>query len=91
MLGLFSLLDAMLQIPMEEALAPLSLPAPIQAALLGEENNYRSPLAWIESYEHGNFARCDALAASCGLEPDFFERKLTAATLWADELLALKK
>jgi EAL and modified HD-GYP domain-containing signal transduction protein len=91
LLGLFSLLDAMLQIPMEEALAPLSLPAPIQAALLGEENNYRSPLAWIESYEHGNFARCDALAASCGLEPDFFERKLTAATLWADELLALKK
>ena len=91
LLGLFSLLDAMLQIPMEEALSPLSLPAPIQAALLGEENSYRSPLAWIESHEHGDFARCDALAASCGLEPDLFERNLSAATLWADELLAMKK
>lgn len=88
LLGLFSLLDAMLQISMEEALAPLSLPAPIQAALLGKQNNYRSALAWLESHEHGDFARCDALATAHGFEPDVLEQTLNAATLWADDLLA---
>ncbi len=91
LLGLFSLLDAMLQIPMHEAVAPLSLPAPIQAALLGAENSYRAPLAWLESHEHGDFARCDAIAAACGLDPTLFEYNLNAATLWTDELLATKK
>ncbi|WP_058188415.1 EAL and HDOD domain-containing protein [Terracidiphilus gabretensis] len=88
LLGLFSLLDAMLQIPMEEALAPLSLPASIQAALLGEKNNHRSPLTWLESHEHGDFARCDALAATHGFEPHVLEHTLNMATLWTDGILA---
>lgn len=88
LLGLFSLLDAMLQVPMEEALAPLSLPAPIQEALLGKQNNNRYPLTWLESHERGDFARCDALAAADGFEPAVLEQTLNAATLWADELLA---
>jgi c-di-GMP-related signal transduction protein len=88
LLGLFSLLDAMLQIPMQEALAPLSLPAPIQAALLGQQNTDRSPLTWLESHEHGDFARCDALAASFGFKPHVLEQTLNMATLWTDGILA---
>jgi c-di-GMP-related signal transduction protein len=88
LLGLFSLLDAMLQIPMQEALAPLSLPAPIHAALMGEANTDRSPLAWLESHEHGDFARCDALAASLGFKPHVLEQTLNMATLWTDGILA---
>jgi EAL and modified HD-GYP domain-containing signal transduction protein len=88
LLGLFSLLDAMLQMPMEEALAPLSLATSIRAALLGTDETYRCPLYWLESHEHGDFARCDELAVSHGLDPDRLEQNYTAATLWADELLA---
>jgi c-di-GMP-related signal transduction protein len=88
LLGLLSLLDAMLQMPMEEALAPLSLAASIHAALLGTDNNYRCPLSWLESHEHGNFARCDELATLHGFDSGGMEQNYSAAILWADELLA---
>lgn len=88
LLGLFSLLDAMLQIPMEEAIGPLALAAPIRAALLGTDDRARCPLDWMESHERGDFARCDQLAAAHGFEPDVLEQSFSAATLWADEILA---
>jgi EAL and modified HD-GYP domain-containing signal transduction protein len=88
LLGLFSLLDAMLQMPMQDALAPLSLAAPIRAALLGADNSYRCPLYWLESYERGDFSRCDELAVGHGFDPSLLEQNFVAAALWADELLA---
>ena len=87
LLGLFSLLDAMLQAPMAEALGPLSLAAPIRDALLGEDNGYRRPIYWLESHEHGDFARCDELADSLGLTAEVMELTFGEASLWADELL----
>jgi EAL and modified HD-GYP domain-containing signal transduction protein len=87
LLGLFSLLDAMLQLPMEEALAPLSLADSVRAALLGANNSERCPLDWLESHERGNFARCDKLARSHGFAPEILEQSLRAATLWADKLI----
>ncbi len=88
LLGLFSLLDAMLQVPMEEALAPLFLAEPVRTALLGTENRYRCPLFWLENHERGDFTRCDKIAASHGFAPGLLEQNFTAATLWADEMLA---
>lgn len=90
LLGLFSLLDAMLQAPMQEALAPLSLAAPIREALLGKNDGYRCPIYWLESHERGEFSRCDELAISHGFSPDDMEQTFSAASLWADELLEEK-
>lgn len=87
LLGLFSLLDAMLQVNMEEALAPLSLSAPIRAALLGADSGFRYPLNWLESHERGDFTRCDQLAASLGFTPGLLVENFHQAALWADELL----
>lgn len=87
LLGLLSLLDAMLQMPMEEALAPLSLVEPIQGALLHVDDRHRCPLHWLESRERGDFDRCDELAASHGFAPDLLEQNFSAATFWADTLL----
>lgn len=88
LLGLFSLLPAMLQMSMEEALAPLSLSGPIRAALMGTENPNRCPLYWLENHEHGNFAACHQLALSHGIVPQHLEQNLMDAILWTDELLA---
>lgn len=88
LLGLFSLLDAMLQTPMEQALAQISVAGPIRAALLGVDNIHRCPLYWLESKERGDFSRCDELAISHGFDPQGLEENYHAATLWADELLA---
>jgi EAL and modified HD-GYP domain-containing signal transduction protein len=88
LLGLFSLLDAMLQMPMEEALTPLSLAEPIRASLLRTDDTHRCPLDWLESRERGDFDRCDELATTQGFVPELLELNFTAATLWADALLA---
>lgn len=88
LVGLFSLLGAMLQMPMDEALAPLSLSAPIRAALLGTDEDLSCPIRWLEHHEHGDFDRCDALAGAHGFAPETLEECFNAATLWSDELLA---
>lgn len=88
LLGLFSLLDAMLQKPMSEAISPLHLRDPMREALLGVNNSLRCPLYWLESHESGDFARCDALATSHGFAPEQLAQDFTDAAQWADELLS---
>jgi len=88
LLGLFSLLDAMLQMTMENAIAPRSLAEPIREALLGAECDLRSPLTWLESHERGSFIQCDEFALLRGFEGSLFEKCLATATLWADQMLA---
>ncbi len=88
LLGLFSLLDAMLQKPMTEAISPLALSEVMRDALLGMDNTLSCPLHWIESHEGGDFARCDALARSQGIAPELLAQNFADATEWADELLS---
>jgi len=88
LLGLLSLLSAMLQKPMEDALSGLPLRAAIRDALLGEKNQHRWPLDWIESQEMGEFDQADAVARSYGLEVHLPAERFTQATMWADRLLA---
>jgi c-di-GMP-related signal transduction protein len=88
LLGLFSLLDAMLQKPMTEAIAPLGLRKSMEEALLGIDNALRYPLYWLESHEHGDFAQCDELAKSHGFAPQMLGQNFADATEWADKLLS---
>jgi EAL and modified HD-GYP domain-containing signal transduction protein len=53
MLGLLSLLDAMLEIPMESIVKSLPLRAEAKAALLGATNHASLPLRAIQSFESG--------------------------------------
>jgi EAL and modified HD-GYP domain-containing signal transduction protein len=53
--GMFSLLDKILDVSMEEVLADIKLPMEISKALLGETDNYYSRLLqYIVVYESGN-------------------------------------
>ena len=88
LLGLFSLLPAMLQKPMDEALSGLPLRTPIREALLGTPNPFRRALGWLEYHERGEFERSDANAMEQGLEGGILGERFTEATLWADQLLA---
>ena len=88
LLGLFSLLDAMLQKPMAEAISPLQLRETMRDALLGVDNSLRCPLRWLESYEAGDFAACDALAASHGTQQAFLAEMFAQAAEWSDQLFS---
>jgi len=62
LLGMFSLLPAMMRQSMERLASELPLRNEIRQALLGENNRERSLLAWIESHERNDQGTRDAIA-----------------------------
>lgn len=70
LVGMLSLLPAMLRIPMQTILPNLPLRKPICDALAGFPGRERCLLAWIESLEFNDIAGCEAIADEFGLAKD---------------------
>jgi c-di-GMP-related signal transduction protein len=87
LLGMFSLLPAMLRLPMCELVPVLPLREEIRAALNGTVNNERTLLQWIECYEQGDWAACDAAVQSCRLDPAKLFQCYAEAIDWAEDAL----
>lgn len=87
LLGMFSLLPAMLRVPMEELVPVLPLREEIREALNGALNHERTLLRWIESYEYGDWAACDAAVQSTRLDPVQLFQCYTEAVDWAENAL----
>ena len=83
LVGLFSLLPAILRVPMDEIVANLPLRAKIREALMGIENSERSPLSWIEAHERGDWAACDRVASAQGLHSSQLIVWYEEALIWA--------
>ena len=67
LLGLCSLLDAILDRPMEEIVTSLPLSGAVRDALLGQHNTARAVLDAVVAYEHGDWDAIDsALGANAG-------------------------
>jgi EAL and modified HD-GYP domain-containing signal transduction protein len=88
LLGILSLLPAMLRTPMEELTPILPLRKEIIEALEGRRNRERALLSWIESHERGNWAACDELSVQEGLDREELVKHYTDAVAWAE--LALR-
>ncbi len=80
--GMFSLLDALLNQPMEQAIEPLHLSAPVRQALLTHDG----PLAhWMKlgfALEGGEWYQADELARAVGLDADRVNLLLVEAMTW---------
>jgi EAL and modified HD-GYP domain-containing signal transduction protein len=87
LLGIFSLLPAMLQTPMTEIVTALPLSQPLRDALLGKPNDIRCPLQWLEWHEQGEWEKCDALAQTHNLDRNQLHRFFTEAALWTEQIL----
>jgi c-di-GMP-related signal transduction protein len=61
LLGLLSLVPAMLCLPMEDLIPTLPLRDRVCEALQGSMNHERSLLSWMELHERGDWAACDDL------------------------------
>lgn len=79
LLGILSLMEAMLGRPMPEILAEIALPEMVRGALLGTPNRPRAVLDLVKAYEAGNWSEVSAQAAC--LRQD--ESQLSAAYLEA--------
>jgi c-di-GMP-related signal transduction protein len=83
LLGLCSLLDAILDAPMEAIVAQLPLSESVRAALLGDDNPARRLLDCVVAYERGDWHIWQPLVAEAGLAESAFAAASADALRWA--------
>lgn len=84
--GVFSLLDVMLKVPMDQALEKLQLPEPIVEALTGRGGIFGPFLKLTEACEDANNAEILQLAALLQLNPDKVNQCHMEALAWTEAL-----
>jgi c-di-GMP-related signal transduction protein len=87
LLGMLSLLPAMLRLPMADLTPSLPLRSEIRHALEGADTPERSLLAWIEFHEHGDWAACDRVAKANGLNEEQLLKFYAESVVWAEDAL----
>jgi len=88
LVGLLSLVDVVLQVPMQDALASLAVAPEIEAAVLRGEGPMADLLALAIACEQGGGERLETLARTCGIEPALATRRHLEAFTWALEVNA---
>jgi EAL and modified HD-GYP domain-containing signal transduction protein len=86
--GLFSLLDALLRMPMDGVLAPMHIAPDVKAALLSRSGPYAAALALVEAQEHGDWARWTTRPPRWGSRRRAVSAAYTEALAWAAERLS---
>ncbi len=84
--GIFSMLDAMLEMPMDKVLEKLTLPENIADAILHREGIYGPFLALAEACESADIQRINDLAASLAIDPNTVNEAHLKALVWVEEL-----
>jgi len=87
LLGMISLLPAMLRLPMETVVAQMPLRHEIRQALLGTSNPERRLLSWLEFHERGVWASCDAIEQAHGFDQQELQKHFTDAVLWDSDIV----
>jgi EAL and modified HD-GYP domain-containing signal transduction protein len=92
MLGLFSLLDALLDRPLEEALGQIKLAPPVEEALLRtspEDRRLGSAYALIRSYEFGDWDSVTSLADQIGILSTDVGNAYVSSAKWVAQMTGL--
>lgn len=86
MVGIFSLLDTLLHMPMTEVLASLPVAPPIAAALCEREGPLGRLLTAVTSADSGNYEVSAALLGELGINPDYHAEAQITAYAWASRI-----
>jgi EAL and modified HD-GYP domain-containing signal transduction protein len=89
LLGLFSSIDAMLNLPLEELLKNLPIDEKIKAALLGQAGPFRNVLDLILCYEEGDWDNLTSCAQRLRIDEQTLPPQFTQAVKWAGNTLGL--
>ena len=84
--GIFSLLDVLLNVPMAQALEQLQLPGPVTAALARREGVYAPFLSLAVACEEADQEAIIEYAAACGLDAGEVNTAQVKALVWAEEI-----
>lgn len=85
LIGLLSVMDAILQLPMSEIAGRLPLRPEAANSLLGQDTSAASALKLATSWEAGEWDACSALADSLSLTEPELTRLYIDSLKWADE------
>jgi len=88
LMGLFSLVDALLGRPMAEILEELPLAEDVRAGLLGEENRMRAVLDLIAAYEQGDWRSFARRIEALGIDDSEIPAHYCDAVQCQNDLLA---
>ena len=80
-----SLLDVLLEMPMDAILAKLELSRDVCDALLTREGPFASSLKIVEAYEQANWDSAQSLAADAGISSEALPDLYVDALQWATE------
>jgi len=83
-IGVFSLLDVMLGMPMDEVLSKIDLPEVLSDALLNRQGMYGPFLSLTEACEAGNEEKLRAVASALYINPADVNRCHMSAISWAE-------
>lgn len=87
LLGLFSQIDAVMDRPIQEVIAPLPLADDVKEALLGRHVPLRLILEAVQAYEHGDWEGLGLAAQVLGLQMDLMPPLYSEALAWAQNAL----
>ena len=90
LMGMFSLLDALIDQPLDEALLSLSLGPDITQALLGTapvDDVLAKIFRLTHRYEQGDWDEVEKLAQECGFPGSLAGNAYVEAALWAERML----
>jgi EAL and modified HD-GYP domain-containing signal transduction protein len=91
LLGLCSMLDAILGQPMSAIVPDLPLPEAMKAALLGDDNLYSRIIRCAIAYEQGEWDEAIELAEAAGVDANALAATYAAALKWSTELERLSE
>ena len=88
LLGMFSLLDAITDRPMEEILGEVALAEGVKQAILGRSGDCLPIYKAVLAYEHGLWVLFGDLAKEIGIDPDRVPPLHRSAVQWAQQAQA---
>ena len=87
LMGMLSLLPAMLRVPMKDLSPSLPFREEIRRALEGKQVPERAPLCWLEGHDQVDWAACDMVVERHGLNPPDLLLCYEEALQWAEAAL----
>ncbi len=89
LLGLFSMIDAVLDLPLPEALSYVPLPEDVKAALLHQRNPFGDLWNMVLAYEKGEWDVLSTHAKNFGLSESEVAASYLPAVQWAEDTVRL--
>jgi c-di-GMP phosphodiesterase len=85
LVGMLSLLDQLLEAPMEQLVESMELAPDVRQALLGREDYYGAVLSLVEAFEEGSWDAVMGWATAVGVAHEALPKLYLDALAWAGE------